>query len=98
VLGLNATISNHPYEVTAEMMEPGQANFIASDALLKFVHDYGEVALRVAQELSHNYYSAHDVILTLGLTNPRGKGLPNCCWAGLRNGEIQTILYTCIWC
>jgi CRP-like cAMP-binding protein len=29
VLGLNATISNRPYEVTAEMMEPGQANFIA---------------------------------------------------------------------
>ena len=28
VLGLNATISNRPYEVTAEMMEPGQANFI----------------------------------------------------------------------
>ena len=26
LLGLNATISNVPYEVTAEMMEPGQAN------------------------------------------------------------------------
>jgi len=25
VLGLNATISNRPYEVTAEMLEPGQA-------------------------------------------------------------------------
>ena len=44
VLGLNATISNHPYEVTAEMMEPGQANFIAADALLRFLHDFGEVA------------------------------------------------------
>ncbi len=62
MLGLNATISNHPYEVTAEMMEPGQANFIPSDALLKFLHDYGEVALRVAQQLSHNYYSAHEEI------------------------------------
>jgi CRP/FNR family transcriptional regulator, cyclic AMP receptor protein len=73
VLGLNATISNHPYEVTAEMMEPGQANFIASDALLKFVNDYGEVALRVAQQLSHNYYSAHEEIRTLGLTNSPGQ-------------------------
>jgi CRP-like cAMP-binding protein len=79
VLGLNANISNYPYEVTAEMMEPGQANFIPSDALLKFLHDYGEVALRVAQQLSHNYYSAHDEILTLGVTKPRDKGLPNCC-------------------
>src|SRR5438270_13356060 len=32
VLGLNATISNRPYEVSAEMIEPGQANFIAGDA------------------------------------------------------------------
>src|SRR6201988_5407981 len=37
VLGLNATISNRPYEVTAEMIEPGQANFITRDALLHFL-------------------------------------------------------------
>ncbi|MGD0790732.1 MAG: cyclic nucleotide-binding domain-containing protein, partial [Terriglobales bacterium] len=36
VLGLSATISNRPYEVTAEMIEPGQANFITRDALLHF--------------------------------------------------------------
>jgi CRP/FNR family transcriptional regulator len=68
VLGLNATISNRPYEVTAEMLEPGQANFIAADALLRFLHDYGEVAIRVAQQLSCNYYSAYDKIRMLGLT------------------------------
>jgi len=33
VLGLNAVISNVPYEVTAEMMEPGQANFVPRDSL-----------------------------------------------------------------
>src|SRR5436190_17308951 len=48
VLGLNATISNHPYEVTAEMIEPGQANFITRDALLQFLREYGDVAMRVA--------------------------------------------------
>jgi len=69
VLGLNATVSNRPYEVTAEMVEPGQANFIVADALLLFLHDHGEVALRVAQELSRNYYTAHEEIRTLGLTN-----------------------------
>jgi CRP/FNR family transcriptional regulator len=68
VLGLNATISKRPYEVTAEMLEPGQANFIAADALLHFLHDYGEVAIRVAQQLSCNYYSAHEKIRILGLT------------------------------
>jgi CRP/FNR family transcriptional regulator, cyclic AMP receptor protein len=69
VLGLNATISNHPYEVTAEMIEPGQANFITRDALLQFLRDYGEVALRVAEQLSRNYYTAYEEIRTLGLTS-----------------------------
>src|ERR1700724_2944801 len=52
VLGLNATISNRPNEVTAEMMEPAQANFIPRDALLQFLREHGEVALRVAEQLS----------------------------------------------
>jgi CRP/FNR family transcriptional regulator, cyclic AMP receptor protein len=68
VLGLNATISNRPYEVTAEMTEPGQANFIDRDALLQFLRQYGEVALRVAEQLSQNYYAAHEEIRTLGLS------------------------------
>src|SRR6202140_5557792 len=69
VLGLNATISNRPYEVTAEMMEPGQANFIARDAFLQFLREHGEVALRVAEQLSLNYYTAYEEIRTLGLTS-----------------------------
>jgi len=67
VLGLNATISNRPYEVTAEMIEPGQANFITRDALLQFMREYGEVAVRVAEQLSRNYYTAYEEIRTLGL-------------------------------
>jgi CRP/FNR family transcriptional regulator len=69
VLGLNASVSDHPYEVTAEMIEPGQANFIARDALLQFLRENGEVALRVAEQLSRNYYVAYEEIRTLGLTS-----------------------------
>ncbi len=69
VLGLNATISNRPYEVTAEMIEPGQANFITRDALLHFLREHGEVALRVAEQLSQNYYTAYEEIRTLGLAS-----------------------------
>jgi CRP/FNR family cyclic AMP-dependent transcriptional regulator len=68
VLGLNAVISNRPYEVSAEMMEPGQANFIPRESLLQFLKDHGEVALRVAEQLSRNYYTAYEEIRTLGLT------------------------------
>lgn len=69
VLGLNAAISNRPYEATAEMLEPGQANFIARDALLQFLRENGEVALRVVEQLSRNYYSAYEEIRTLALTS-----------------------------
>lgn len=73
VLGLNATVSNRPYEVTAEMIEPGQANFIPRDALLRFLGEHGEVALRVAEQLSRNYYTAYEEIRTLGLTSSPGE-------------------------
>jgi CRP/FNR family cyclic AMP-dependent transcriptional regulator len=68
VLGLNAVISNRPYEVTAEMMEPGQANFIPRDTFMRFLKDFPEVAVRVAQQLSRNYYTAYEEIRTLGLS------------------------------
>ena len=67
VLGLNAVVSNRPYEVTVEMMEPGQANFIPRDSLLHILKDFPEVAVRVAQQLSRNYYTAYEEIRTLGL-------------------------------
>lgn len=69
VLGLSAVISNRPYEVTAEMIEPGQANFITRDALLQFLRENGEVAVRVAEQLSRNYYTAYEGIRRLGLSN-----------------------------
>src|ERR1700730_13135340 len=69
VLGLNAAISNRPYEVTAEMLEPGQPNFITRVALLQFLREHGEVALRVVEQLSRNYYSAFEEIRMLGLTS-----------------------------
>jgi CRP/FNR family transcriptional regulator, cyclic AMP receptor protein len=74
ILGLNAVISNRPYEVTAEMMEPGQANFIPREPLLQFLKDHVEVAMRVAQQLSRNYFTAYEEIRTLGLsTSPSEK-------------------------
>jgi CRP/FNR family transcriptional regulator, cyclic AMP receptor protein len=69
VLGLNAAISNRPYEVTAKMTEAGQANFIARESLLQFMREYGEVAVRIAEQLSQSYYAAYEEIRTLALTS-----------------------------
>ena len=97
VLGLNAAVSNHPYEVTAEMIEPGQANFIPRDALLQFLKQYGEVALRVAEQLSRNYYTAYEEIRTLGLTSSPGEKFAKLLlsWypkTGQTNGQAQVKL------
>jgi CRP/FNR family transcriptional regulator len=67
VLGLNAVISNRPYEVTAEMMEPGQANFIPRDSLMHMLKDHPEISDRISQQLSRNYFSAYEEVRTLGL-------------------------------
>ena len=69
VLGLSATVSNRPYEVSAEIMEPTQATFIPREAFLHFLRDHGEAALRVAEQLSQNYHAAYKEIRTLGLSN-----------------------------
>jgi CRP/FNR family cyclic AMP-dependent transcriptional regulator len=42
VVGLPSTISGKPYEVTAEALEPIQANFIRREPFLKFLREHGE--------------------------------------------------------
>jgi CRP/FNR family transcriptional regulator, cyclic AMP receptor protein len=83
VLGLNAVVSNRPCEVTAQMMGPGQANFIPRNSLLQLLNDDSEVALHVAAELSRNYYAAHEEIRTLGLVS-MAERLAKCllAWSG----------------
>ena len=68
ILGLNAVISARPYGVSAEMTEPGQANLIFRDSLLQLMRDHSEVAVRVGEQLSAVYYTAHEEVRTLGLT------------------------------
>jgi CRP/FNR family transcriptional regulator len=96
VLGLSAAISNRPYEVSAEMIEPGQANFIARDALLQFLRDYGEVAVRVAEQLSRNYYTAYEGIRMLGLTSSPSERFAKLLleWSGASNGDPLQVKLT----
>ncbi len=68
VVGLPGTISGKAYEVTAEALEPIQANFVARDAFLKFLRENGEVALRVAEILSDIYHATYQEVRYLGLS------------------------------
>lgn len=69
ILGLSAVISGQPYEVSAEMLNDGQVNFVQRDMFLKFLHDHGDASLHVAKLLSRSYYTVCDQIRSLALSD-----------------------------
>ena len=75
VLGLPATVTGKPYELTAEVIEPTQANFIRHDDFLRFLRQHGEAALRVAQQLGETYHSAVAEMRSIGLSHSAGEKL-----------------------
>jgi CRP/FNR family cyclic AMP-dependent transcriptional regulator len=75
VLGLPATVTESCYELTADVIEPAQANFIARNDFLAFLRDNGEAALRVAQQLGETYHSAISEMRTIGLSHSAGEKL-----------------------
>src|SRR3974390_2897740 len=75
VLGLPATVTGTCYELTADVIEPGQANFITRNDFLSFLKDNGEAALRVAQQLGETYHSAISEMRTIGLSPSAGEKL-----------------------
>jgi CRP/FNR family transcriptional regulator len=75
VLGLPATVTGTCYELTADVVEPAQANFIARNDFLGFLKDNGEAALRVAQQLGETYHAAVAEMRTIGLSHSAGEKL-----------------------
>src|SRR5271166_1137390 len=75
VLGLPATVTGSSYELTADVIEPAQANFISRNEFLNFLKENGEAALRVAQQLGETYHAAVSEMRTLGLSHSAGEKL-----------------------
>jgi CRP/FNR family transcriptional regulator, cyclic AMP receptor protein len=75
VLGLPATVTGKAYELTADVIEPTQANFISRQDFLLFLREHGEAALRVAQQLGETYHSAIEEMRTIGLSHSAGEKL-----------------------
>jgi CRP/FNR family transcriptional regulator len=75
VVGLPSVISGKAYEVTAEALEPIQANFIPRDLFLRFLREHGDAALRVAEILSDIYYAAYQEVRYLGLSGSAAEKL-----------------------
>ena len=68
VIGLPATISGKPNELTAEALEPLHCNFIPRAPFLRFLRRHGEAALRVAEILSEIYQDTLHQVRYLGLS------------------------------
>ena len=66
VLGLSATISGKPYEVTAETIDPCQVNFVKRDDFLRFLKDDVEACFKVAEQLGEKYHNACKEVRSLG--------------------------------
>jgi CRP/FNR family cyclic AMP-dependent transcriptional regulator len=97
VLGLPATVTGKPYELTAEVIEPTQANFIPRTAFLSFLREHGEVALRVAQQLGETYHAAVAEMRSISLSHSAAEKLARflldwCASHGSETPEIRATL------
>jgi CRP/FNR family transcriptional regulator, cyclic AMP receptor protein len=75
IVGLAGTLSGKPYELTAEAMEPLQANFIHREAFMHFLKEHGEAAVRVAEILSRIYHATLLEVRYLGFSSSTAEKL-----------------------
>jgi CRP/FNR family transcriptional regulator len=71
VLGLSATMSGKPYEITAEVLDNAQIAFVKRKELLKFLRDHTDACMQVVHLLSQDLHVAFDRVRTVGLTRTR---------------------------
>jgi CRP/FNR family transcriptional regulator, cyclic AMP receptor protein len=88
VLGLSATLSGKPYELTAETIDPCQINFVKREDFMRFLKEHSEACLRVAEQLSDKYNAACREIRSLGLSHSAAEKLAKLLleWTN-KNGE-----------
>jgi CRP/FNR family cyclic AMP-dependent transcriptional regulator len=68
ILGLMATMTGSPYEVTAETLYPCQVAYVRRDDFLRFVGKYPEVYRGVVKQLTTLYSGACEQLRTVGLS------------------------------
>src|SRR4051812_6284623 len=75
VLGLSATVSGKPYELTAETIDPCQVNFVKREDFLRFLKEHSDACFKVAEQLSDKYNNACHEVRSLGLSHSAGEKL-----------------------
>lgn len=92
VLGLSATVSGKPYELTAETIGPCQVNFVKREDFLRFLKENSDACFKVAEQLSVKYNNACHELRSLGLSHSAGEKLAKLLleWS-YRNGESKKV-------
>ena len=89
ILGLMATLSGKPYEVTAETLRPCQIAFVRRDDFLRFVAQHPETSQRYRQAAQLQLQLACEQLRTVGLSASAPEKLASCCWIGPRSRRNQ---------
>lgn len=89
ILGLSSALSNGEHEMTAEVLEPCQANYVNSSELLLFLKTNPEACLNAAKQLSRNYQAANQQVCSLGLSDSASDKLAKLflTWTGNGSGQ-----------
>jgi CRP/FNR family transcriptional regulator len=75
IVGLAGTLSGKTYELTAEAMEPLEANFIPRESFVQFLKEHAEAAVRVAELLSSIYHATLLEVRYLGFSSSTAEKL-----------------------
>jgi CRP/FNR family transcriptional regulator len=67
VFGLSSAFLNRPEQTSAETLEPTTVSMVKRADLLRLMSKHGDLALKLAQELSTEYASLCEEMSTLGL-------------------------------
>jgi CRP/FNR family cyclic AMP-dependent transcriptional regulator len=69
ILGLHAVVTDTPYELTAETMQPCQLNFVGREDMLCFLKEHADACFHATQHLARDCADAYGVVRTIGLSH-----------------------------
>ncbi len=83
VLGLSATVSGKPYELTAETVDPCQVNFVKREDFLRFLQASTAKPACASPNNSATSTTRHAArSARLGCRTPPARNWRSCCWSG----------------
>jgi CRP/FNR family transcriptional regulator, cyclic AMP receptor protein len=75
IIGLSSVLTNIPYEITVETLQPSQLGFVSREDFLKFIREHIDACFHVAQHASRDCHLAYEGIRSIGLSNSASEKL-----------------------